>query len=114
MDPSSSVNRPSVESSNDGGDTSNTTSTSQSRVTATWETMKTGFQSIKTNIEAKKFLYLRESDENNLKESPEASKTESLDEIFDNLKRPARDRRKYSSHIDFDDYGMDIDKQIPR
>lgn len=112
MKQDSSLNRISAESSNDAGETS----ASQSRVAAAWETMKTGFQSIKTSIEAKKFLPLRESNENTLKESPGTAKTESLDEIFDNLKRPARDRKKYSSgfDLDFDDYKMDIDKPNPR
>lgn len=112
MNPNSSLNRTSEESSNDAGETS----ASQSRVAATWESMKTGFQSIKTNIETKKFLPLHESNENTPKESPGTSKTESLDEIFDNLKRPARDCKKYSSgfDLDFDDYKMDIDKPNPR
>lgn len=111
MNLNSSLNRTSAESSNDAGETS----ASQSRVASTWETMKTGYQSFKTNIEAKKFLPLREPNENTLKESPGTSKTESLDEIFDNLKRPAQDHRKYSSRIDldFDDYKMDIKKPYP-
>ncbi|KAK1385940.1 LMBR1 domain-containing protein 2-like [Heracleum sosnowskyi] len=94
MNLNSSSNRTSSESSNDAGETS----ASQSRVATTWETMKTGFQSFKSNIESKKFLPLHEPNENTLKESPGASKlTESLDEIFDNLKRPAQDGRKYSN-----------------
>lgn len=111
MNLNSSLNRTSEESSNDAGETR----ASQSRVATTWETMRTGFQSFKTNVEAKKFLPLREPNENTLKESAGTSKTESLDEIFDNLKRPARDQRRYSSGIDldFDDYKMDVKKPYP-
>lgn len=83
----------------------------QSGVAATWQSMKMGFQNFKANIGAKKFLPLRESQENT--KHSQVPSSESLDEIFENLKRPAPDYRKYSSDDDLDDYATDIKKPDP-
>ncbi|XP_077213234.1 uncharacterized protein LOC143848234 isoform X2 [Tasmannia lanceolata] len=57
---------------------------------STWVSMKTSFQSFKTNIGAKKFLPLRQVQEPNL--HSRVSSSESLDEIFLRLKqRPNND-----------------------
>lgn len=54
--------------------------------------MKSGFQSIKANIEAKRFLPLRQNQEVKLIVLHlSSSNSESLDEIFQRLKRPSVD-----------------------
>ncbi|KAK7311116.1 hypothetical protein RJT34_09035 [Clitoria ternatea] len=55
-----------------------------SGLATTWQTMKTGFQTFKANMGAKKFLPLRQIQEN---EVSSVSSSESLDEIFQKLKR---------------------------
>ncbi|RDX80853.1 LMBR1 domain-containing protein 2-like A, partial [Mucuna pruriens] len=57
-----------------------------SGLTSTWQTMKTGFQTFKANIGAKKFLPLRQIQENKVSHD---SSSESLDDIFQKLKRPS-------------------------
>ncbi|KAL5982298.1 hypothetical protein ACLOJK_016369 [Asimina triloba] len=62
-----------------------------SRLSSTWLSMKTGFQNFKANMEAKKFLPLRQVQETRL--DSRVSSSESLDEIFQRLKqRPTRDQ----------------------
>lgn len=56
---------------------------------STWQNMKTGFQSFKANIGARKFLPLRQVEENQISR---ASSSESLDQIFQRLKRPSLDQ----------------------
>ncbi|XP_057970572.1 uncharacterized protein LOC131159571 [Malania oleifera] len=68
-----------------------------------WETMKTGFQSFKANIGAKKFLPLRQTQETKL--VSRVSSSESLDEIFQRLKRQTVDN---GSNSDEDEDGMEI------
>ncbi|KAM7276825.1 hypothetical protein ACFE04_018691 [Oxalis oulophora] len=57
-----------------------------SGLVSTWQSMKTGFQSFKTNIGAKKFIPLRQNPETTLVSH---TSSESLDEIFQRLKRPS-------------------------
>ena len=52
-----------------------------------WLSMKTGFRSFRANIGAKRFLPLRQSQEDDI--LPHSSSHESLDEIFQRLKRPS-------------------------
>ncbi|KZV53763.1 hypothetical protein F511_00029 [Dorcoceras hygrometricum] len=54
-----------------------------------WASMKQGFQTFKANVEAKKLIPLRQVQETKL--LSHASSSESLDEIFQRLKRPSED-----------------------
>lgn len=65
-----------------------------------WASMKQGFQAFKANIEAKKFLPLRQVHETELVDR--ASSSESLDDIFQRLRRPAED------HHDEGEYDLEI------
>ncbi|CAJ2667885.1 LMBR1 domain-containing protein 2 homolog A-like isoform X1 [Trifolium pratense] len=64
-----------------------------SGLASTWQTMKTGFQSFKSNIGAKKFLPIRQTEENTVSR---VSSSESLDEIFQRLKQPSLDQVIYN------------------
>ncbi|CAK8567281.1 unnamed protein product [Lathyrus sativus] len=64
-----------------------------SGLASTWHTMKTGFQSFKSNIGAKKFLPIRQIQENAVSR---VSSSESLDDIFQRLKRPSLDQVTYN------------------
>lgn len=64
-----------------------------SGLASTWQTMKTGFQSFKSNIGAKKFLPLRQTQENTVSRG---SSSESLDEIFQRLKQPSLNQVTYN------------------
>ncbi|CAI0474372.1 unnamed protein product [Linum tenue] len=85
---------PSREALSRNSDSDNTTrggmSSSSSGLTARWESMKNGFQTFKANIEAKGFLPLRQTHEPSKLVSHDSS-PESLDEIFQRLKRPSVD-----------------------
>ncbi|XP_058096925.1 uncharacterized protein LOC131242353 isoform X2 [Magnolia sinica] len=73
-----------------------------SKFSSTWESMKTGFQSFKANIGAKKFIPLCQVQESNL--SSRVSSSESLDDIFQRLKlHPNRDHNRNYSDGDDDD-----------
>ncbi|KAK3211247.1 hypothetical protein Dsin_015953 [Dipteronia sinensis] len=74
---------------------SNTTAGSPSGLASKWESMKTGFQSFKANIGAKKFIPLRQTQEPDLVSRADSS--ESLDEIFQRLKRPSGDSETYGN-----------------
>ncbi|GAU45308.1 hypothetical protein TSUD_300370 [Trifolium subterraneum] len=65
-----------------------------SGLASTWQTMKTGFQSFKSNIGAKKFLPIRQIQENTISRG---SSSESLDEIFQRLKQPSLDQVTYNN-----------------
>ena len=64
-----------------------------SGLASTWQNMKTGFQNFKANIGAKKFIPIRQIQENSVSR---ASSSESLDEIFQRLKRPSSDQVNYN------------------
>ncbi|KAL3527601.1 hypothetical protein ACH5RR_012257 [Cinchona calisaya] len=74
----------------------------QSSLASRWASMKSGFQSFKANIESKKFLPLRQVQETQI--LSRASSSESLDEIFQRLRRPA----EHGNHTDEDEDGMEI------
>lgn len=78
---------------------------SPSGLASKWASMKTGFQSFKANIGAKKFLPLRQVPETTL--VSRVSSSESLDEIFQRLKRPSADHESYSEE---DEEGSEIRK----
>lgn len=77
-----------------------------------WASMKAGFQNFKTNIEAKRLIPLRQVGEfMPLQQAQDlsvsrASSSESLDEIFQKLKRPATESENYGDDDD--------DKRRPR
>ncbi|XP_021725423.1 LMBR1 domain-containing protein 2 homolog A-like [Chenopodium quinoa] len=72
-----------------------------SGMSSTWQSMKMGFNNFKTNLEAKKFLPLKQSQEPKL--LSHNSSSESLDEIFQRLKRPTVDSTTYVYDDDYDD-----------
>ncbi|KAK7280977.1 hypothetical protein RIF29_08586 [Crotalaria pallida] len=79
----------------DEGNTSssNTPGLPPSGFASTWQNVKNGFQNFKANVGAKKFLPIRQMQENKI--SP-ASSSESLDEIFQRLKRPSSEQVIYN------------------
>lgn len=87
----------------------NTTGGPSSGLASTWESMKTGFQSFKANVGAKKFLPLRQIQETKLVSRDSSS--ESLDEIFQRLKRPSADHRNSSD--DEGEDGIEIHHSAP-
>ncbi|XP_042488711.1 LMBR1 domain-containing protein 2 homolog A isoform X2 [Macadamia integrifolia] len=78
----------------------NTTGEPSSGLASTWDSMKTGFQNLKANIGSKKFLPLRQGQETKLVSRDSSS--ESLDDIFQRLKRPTLDHRDYTGEEDND------------
>lgn len=69
-----------------------------------WASMKQGFQNFKANIEAKKFMPLRQSQEpSHMMLSRSSSSSDNLDEIFQRLKRPAEDGVRSNDYDDDDD-----------
>ncbi|XP_061336562.1 uncharacterized protein LOC133283681 isoform X2 [Gastrolobium bilobum] len=72
---------------------SNSAGVPSSGLASTWQTMKTGFQSFKANMGAKKFLPLRQTQEDTVSR---VSSSESLDDIFQKLKRPSKDQVIYN------------------
>ncbi|OVA20902.1 LMBR1-like membrane protein [Macleaya cordata] len=91
----------SLGNSQDQYSSGSTTVGPSSGLASTWELMKTGFQSLKANIGAKKFLPLSQVQETTLVRRDSSS--ESLDEIFQRLKqRPAVDHGIYSDEEDDD------------
>lgn len=92
----------------DSGKTQPTTSSSavSSGLASKWASMKQGFQNLKTNIEAKKFLPLRQTEE--AQKLSRASSSESLDEIFQRLKRPSEDHGRSSDGDEDDDDDLEI------
>ena len=86
----------------------NMTGGPSSGLTSTWESMKTGFQSFKVNIGAKKFLPMRQVQETKL--VSRVSSSESLDEIFQRLKRPSTD---HGSSSDDDERGIEVENSGP-
>ncbi|XP_051117570.1 uncharacterized protein LOC127242177 isoform X2 [Andrographis paniculata] len=69
-----------------------------------WAFMKQGFQSFKDKIEAKKLLPLRPAAAQETNRPSRVPSSESLDEIFQKLKRPADDR--HDSDSDNDSLGV--------
>lgn len=82
---------------------SNSVGAPSSKLSSTWASMKSGFQNFKANIERKKFLPLHQADDNRL--ISRDSSSESLDAIFQKLKRPALEHR---IHDDNDEDDTDL------
>nr|XP_023917777.1 LMBR1 domain-containing protein 2 homolog A-like [Quercus suber] len=89
----------------DSSNLQNVTAGSSSRFASKWEAMKTGFQNLKSNIVAKRFIPLRQSQETKI---DHVSSSESLDEIFERLKQPTMNRRGYYNDDNDYDHGLDI------
>lgn len=75
----------------ENSDSSNQEGGPSSGLVSTWRSMKSGFQNFKANIEAKRFLPLPQNQETRLPSRVNSS--ESLDDIFQRLKRPSVDHR---------------------
>ncbi|CAL5434348.1 unnamed protein product [Camellia sinensis] len=84
----------------DAGSSQNTTAGPSSRLSSTWESMKTGLQNLKSNMGAKKFLPLREIQDT---KHSLVSSSESLDDIFQRLNQPNMNHRSYGGGGDYDD-----------
>lgn len=94
-----------VTSTADSSNLQNVTAGSSSRFASKWEAMKTGFQNLKSNIVAKRFIPLHQSQETKI---DHVSSSESLDEIFERLKQPTINRRGYYNDDNDDDHGLVI------
>ncbi|MCL7042145.1 hypothetical protein MKW94_027063 [Papaver nudicaule] len=66
-----------------------------------WVSMKNGFQTFKANMEAKNFLPLRQGQDTKL--ISHVSSSESLDQIFQRLKKPSGGHDSYGDEDDDDD-----------
>jgi len=78
--------------SSNGNDSQNTTSSapSSSVLASSWESMMHGFQSLRSNIDSKRFLPLANTHQSiKISDSP----SDSLDEIFERIKRPPPEYR---------------------
>ncbi|XP_004288162.1 PREDICTED: LMBR1 domain-containing protein 2 homolog A [Fragaria vesca subsp. vesca] len=79
----------------DAANPDNTIEGSPTGLASKWVSMKNGFQNFKANIAAKKFIPLRQVQET--VDMSRGSSSESLDDIFQKLKRPPSD------HVGYDD-----------
>lgn len=78
-------------------------------LSSTWRSMKTGFRNFKSNMESNGFVPLRQVQDAG---HSRASSTESLDEIFEKIKRPGSESTNYDS--DDDVYEMSLKSSRPR
>ncbi|KAL2343819.1 hypothetical protein Fmac_005104 [Flemingia macrophylla] len=76
--------------SSDVNDSQNTSSTSSSVLASKWDSMMHGFKSLRSNIDSKGFLPLSNAHGSTLNSK---SSFESLDDIFERLKRPPSEYR---------------------
>ncbi|GER42821.1 LMBR1 domain-containing protein-like protein [Striga asiatica] len=90
-----------LKSSEPSNPSNSSSSGAHSAMASKWASMKQGFQSLKANIEAKRFLPLHQIQETQM--LSRVSSSESLDEIFQRLKRPSHDRGRYSDGEDDED-----------
>ncbi|KAK3411779.1 hypothetical protein EUGRSUZ_I00540 [Eucalyptus grandis] len=79
-----------------------------SGIAAKWQSMKTGFQSFKANMGARRFIPLREAQESST--LARDSSHESLDDIFQRLKRPSLE---HGNQSDEDEDGSEISISRP-
>lgn len=86
-----------------GSSKSGSSSGIQTGLASKWASMKAGFQTFKANVESKKFLPLRQVQETQI--LSRTSSSESLDQIFQRLKRPSVE---HGNHSDEDEDGMEI------
>ncbi|KAI3786658.1 hypothetical protein L1987_40517 [Smallanthus sonchifolius] len=60
-----------------------------SKIASTWISMKSNFQNFKSNLEARRFIRVNQVEDTQVSQG---SSSESLDDIFERLKRPSQDR----------------------
>lgn len=85
----------------DAGKSSNDTTGGPSSVLASkWESMKTSFQSFRANMGAKRLLPLHQNKDTRLVSRADSSDSESLDEIFQRLKRPSLQHENFADEDD--------------
>ncbi|XAR53036.1 hypothetical protein NMG60_11021423 [Bertholletia excelsa] len=102
--PETRIKSPSDGMSSDAVSSQNSDLGPSSGLASTWRSMKMGFQNFKSNIGAKKFLPLGQSPDAT---DSRISSSESLDEIFQRLRRPIVGPRSYGD--DNGDYGYELD-----
>ncbi|KAL3843773.1 hypothetical protein ACJIZ3_001176 [Penstemon smallii] len=79
-----------------------------SKIASTWESMKLGLRNFKSNIEAKKFIPLRQVQDT---QHSRVSSSESLDEIFERIRKPTTaNHTTYDSDDELGDYSMAMKK----
>ncbi|PWA91176.1 LMBR1-like membrane protein [Artemisia annua] len=88
---------------------SNVVNGQASRISSTWESMKMNLQNLRSNMSAKKFIPLRQSQDSQA--PPQVSASESLDEIFAKLKRNPKHYEEIGD--DLDDYAAGPSKYGP-
>lgn len=79
----------------DHSNTHSSNASGTSGLASTWQTMKTGFQSFGANLGGKEFLPIRQTQEAKMSR---VSSSESLDDIFQRLKRPALDQNIHNEN----------------
>ncbi|KAH9664492.1 LMBR1-like membrane protein [Citrus sinensis] len=85
----------------DTGKSSNDTTGGPSSVLASkWESMKTSFRSFRANMGAKRLLPLHQNKDTRLVSRADSSDSESLDEIFQRLKRPSLQHENFADEDD--------------
>lgn len=85
----------------DTGKSSNDTTEGPSSVLASkWESMKTSFRSFRANMGAKRLLPLHQNKDTRLVSRADSSDSESLDEIFQRLKRPSLQHENFADEDD--------------
>lgn len=87
-----------ISSTVDSGNLQSEITRPSSGLVSKWESMKSGFQNLTSNLGTRRFLPLGQSQEN--KDSSSVSSSESLDEIFQRLKRPTLDHRDFGDDED--------------
>lgn len=83
-----------------GKSSDDTTGGPSSALASKWESMKTSFQSFRANMGAKRFLPLHQNQDTKLVSHADSSDSESLDEIFQRLKRPSSQHENYADEDD--------------
>nr|XP_043619537.1 LMBR1 domain-containing protein 2 homolog A-like isoform X2 [Erigeron canadensis] len=78
----------STSSSLDIDNNQNMGSGQSSKIASTWTSMKSNFQNFKSNMEARRFIPLKQFQDTQVSQS---TSSESLDDIFERLKRPSQD-----------------------
>lgn len=74
----------------------------QTALASRWASMKAGFQTFKANMEAKKFLPLRQQVQETQLFHHRESSSESLDQIFQRLKTPSTDHEQLSDQDEYE------------
>lgn len=83
-----------------GKSSDDTTGGPSSALASKWESMKTSFQSFRANMGSKRFLPLHQNQDTKLVSRADSSDSESLDEIFQRLKRPSSQQENYADEDD--------------